>query len=507
MEHHDEIILECRDITKIFFGNVVLDKVNMKCKKGTVLALVGENGAGKSTLTNIISANLKPNSGTIFYFNKETNFKTPLEARSNGIVVVHQLLSLIPELSVGENILLGMEPQTKTGRIDNKKLHEEAKSILETINFKIDVFKTVSNLTPAEKQMVEISKAWAAKPKLLILDEPTSSLSTTEVEQLFEIINNLKRLGVSIILITHRLDEIFQVCDEAVVLKDGQLVLTALTNDITKDDLICAMVGREANHAFPERGQEGFDSLILEIQDIGLSNRLQNINLKVHKGRIVGIAGLEGHGQRYLARGLFGIERFSTGSIIFEGKKVDIDSPQKAKSLGIAFIPDDRDQEGLIKPLSVSQNIVIATLRAVSKAGIIIRKKFRESAGDAAKILSIKAPSLEDEVGYLSGGNQQKVVFSKCIKTNPKLFILHEPTRGIDVQTKVEIYHLLRRLTKEGVSILLFSSDMLEIIGLCDEIHVIYEGSFTGSIAGEDATEEKIMKLSSGQHLDKAENA
>ena len=482
----------------------MLRHVDLQCKKGRILSLVGENGAGKSTLTNIISANLKPDAGQLIYFGEEARFASPLEARKNGIVVVYQLLSLIPELSVGENIMLEMEPLTKYGLVDNKKLHEQAKEILDYIYPKIDVFKTVSELTPAEKQMVEISKAWSIKPKLLILDEPTSSLSTNEVEHLFTILDKLRQEGVSIILITHRLDEVFKICDEIVVLKDGMLVLKADACDLDKDALISAMVGREAKHAFPERADKISDDIMLELKDICLGERLRNINLKLPKGNIIGIAGLEGHGQRYLARGLFGIEKFDSGTVYLRGKQISLTSPSKAMSYGFAFIPDDRDSEGLVKPLSVLQNIIVATLKEISKWGVINNKKAKESANEAVQILSIKAASLDTEVAFLSGGNQQKVIFSKWIKTNPEILVLHEPTRGIDVQTRNDIYQLLRDLTHKGVSIILFSSEMLEIIGLCDEIHVIYEGSLVGSLLGKDATEEKIMKLSSGHISDEA---
>jgi len=498
MGYNEEIVFQCKGISKSFFGNIVLENMDLQCKKGHILSLVGENGAGKSTIANIISANLKPDAGELIYFGKRTRYNTPMEARKNGVVVIHQLLSLIPELSVGENIMLGAEPRSKFNCIDNKKTHEQAKKILDYIYPNIDVFSTVSELTPAEKQMVEISRAWCSKPRLLILDEPTSSLSTNEVEHLFTILEKLKQEGVSIILITHRLEEIFKISDEIVVLKDGQLVLETHTRDVDKEGVINAMVGREVSHAFPERPEFISEEIILELRDVCLTGRLHKINLKIPKGSIIGIAGLEGHGQRYLARGLFGIERFDSGEVLFKGNHISLKSPSKAMSCGFAFVSDDRDLEGLVKPLSVLQNMIVASLGKLSKLGIINKKKARASANEAVRILSIKIASLDSEVVYLSGGNQQKVIFSKWIKTEPEILILHEPTKGIDVQTRLEIYQLLRELTLTGVSVVLISSDMLELIGLCDEINVIYEGSLMGSLRGKDATEEKIMKLCSG---------
>lgn len=497
----EDKVFECQRITKSFYNNKVLDDVNLVCTKGRILGLIGENGAGKTTLINIISANISSDGGTMLYHNQSYRFSSPHEARDMGIVVVHQLLSLIPELSVGENIMLGYEPKNKLGGINNQLLHEQAKEILESIGFQIDVYSLVSTISPAQRQMVEIAKAISTSPKLLILDEPTSSLSTVEVEQFFELIRHLASQGVSIIFISHRLDEVFTICDEVVVLKDGKMIMQSDIGAVTKEDLVNAMVGREVTHKFPDRNSVISSEITLRLKNVHLNNKLKGISLKVPKGSIIGIAGLEGQGQRYLARGLFGIEQFPLGSVEFGGCPVNITNPRKAMSLGIAYISEDRDAEGVVKVLSVSENIVLTTHKDISHHTFINNRLYKTSVEDGVRQLSIKVSNVDDAVGFLSGGNQQKVVFAKWLKTQPKLLVLHEPTRGIDVQTKIEIYHLLRRLTQQGLSVILFSSDMLELIGLSDKIFVMYEGCLTGSISGSDATEEKIMKLSSGMTL------
>lgn len=500
-----KILIKCENISKSFFGNKVLHSINLECRVGEILALIGENGAGKSTLINIISGNLQADNGTIYYSGIPKKMLSPQQAREEGIVVVHQQLSLIPELSVAENLFLGQESKFGGLFIRNKELHFIAqKEVNENVKFNLDVQKTVSSLPPAEKQIAEILKAWLNKPKLMILDEPTSSLSLEEVNHLFLLLLKLKEGGTSIVFITHRLDELFTISDKVVVLKDGFITKKTSVKDVKKNELISAMVGRKfSSEIFPQRPKEISNEVVLKINNGNVKERkLRNINLDLHKGEILSIAGLEGQGQRDLARALFGIEKFSSGEVYIFGKQVKIFSPAHAMKHRIAFIPDDRDLEGIVKYMSVGDNLILATLNQISHMGIIRNSKKIESIKKGMKQLSIKADSPQIEINHLSGGNQQKVIFSKWIKTRPMILILHEPTRGIDIETKEEIYKLLRKLANEGISILIVSSDMIELIGISDRIIVMYEGELAGELFGKNATEEKIMILSSGETME-----
>jgi ABC-type sugar transport system ATPase subunit len=502
--HEDtQVILAAKNIRKNFYGNAVLEDVSITCKKGIVLALVGENGAGKSTLMNIISGGLQQDSGDLEFLGHTIKSMNSKQMKNLGIAFVHQELSLFPYLSVGENIMLGIEKTNRVRGIRQKQLHSDAEKILEELHYHIDVNSLIGELSPAQKQMVEIAKAWATRPCLLILDEPTSSLSKTDADNLFERVRELKSQGTSIILITHRLDEIFQICDEVVVLKDGRLVASKNLADITKNDLIRFMVGRELTRTFPDRECPGeLPPVLLELKNVQLVNRLKNINLAIPKGSVVGIGGLEGQGQRDLARALFGIYPFTSGEVIFNGKKINISSPSRAMHYKIGFISDDRKLEGLVLSLSVSHNIEMLVLKSISRFGFIRKSLEKKEIQSSIEQFSIKMNSPDQLVQILSGGNQQKVIFAKWLKMNPRLLILHEPTRGVDIQSKIEIYNLIRELTEKGISILLFTSDMIELIGMSDYIHVMYEGSIIGGLEGSEATEEKIMALSSGMSLD-----
>lgn len=500
-----QVVLQGSGLTKRFYGNTVLEDVSITCKQGSVLALVGENGAGKSTLMNILTGSLSPDSGTITFKGKTVTFKNPFAAKQIGIAIVHQELSLLPELSVGENMLLGQEP-ISYGLIRHRQLHMAAKAVLKEIGFKINVDQLVKNLSPAEKQMVEIAKAWLSRPAVLILDEPTSSLSKTETEYLFRMIRKLKAEGTSMVLITHRMDEIFEVCDEVVVLKDGRMSIRDSTSNLTKNDLIQAMVGREISQTFPLRKVwAAVAEPLLTVTGLHDGKHLHGVSLEVPKGSIVGIGGLEGQGQRQLARGLFGIDPFTEGEVRLDGQTVLLRRPKEAIAKGIAYIPDDRKLEGLVLALSVRENMSMRHYAHISKRGIINKAEEQKQVEYGIARLGVKTATMEQQVRLLSGGNQQKVIFSKWLYQDPKLLILHEPTRGIDVQSKIEIYRLLRELADRGVSILLFTSDMLELIGLSDQIYVLYEGQVLGGISGEEASEEYIMALSSGQVSDAAQ--
>lgn len=497
-----KLIAEGRNLSKAFGKNVVLEDVSIQCYEGEAIALSGENGAGKSTLMNIMSGGLQPTSGQVLVDGREQHFKSPSEAKRLGIAFVHQELSLMDEMTVGENILLGIEPR-RHGIIQQKLLHKQAAEILKEVGFSIDVNLLVKNISPAEKQIVEIAKAWAIHPRIIIFDEPTSSLNSEEAEILFDFIKRIKKKSVSVILISHRMEDNFAACDRIVVLKDGRFVFSADTRETTVDEIVSKMVGRKLSAVYPSRNKAIPKEITLQLQHVSMGSKVQDVSLEVPAGTIIGIGGLEGQGQRELARAIFGIEPFTSGKVLLKGRQIRIDSPITAVKNKIAYVSDDRKAEGLFLPLSTGENIVSLVLDQHQRRGIVREKELDKEAAQGIEQLHIKVAGLGQLVKSLSGGNQQKIVFSKWIKAQPRILILHEPTRGIDVQSKLEIYQIVRDLTKQGASILLFTSDMLELIGLSDRIFVMYEGRITGSIDANEATEEKIMMLSTNTAGDK----
>lgn len=488
-------ILVGKNLSKEFNGNVVLEDVSIECTEGAAIAIVGENGAGKSTLMNIISGGLAPTKGTIELDGKEIVFKDPVAAREKGIAFAHQEMSLMEEMTVGENIMLGREPM-RGPFIDQKKLHEQAAEILDEIGYKIDVHTMVCDLSPAECQITEIAKAWSSNPRILILDEPTSSLNKAESEILFQFVRKILEKNVCVIMISHRMDDIYQTCNQVFVLKDGKFVFEAPLEETTEDMLISKMVGRDFKNAYPERRKDRADKIKVAIKNGEVNSRIKGINIEIPEGTVVGIGGLEGQGQRELSMALFGLSPFTKGEYLIDGKTVKIHSPADAIKHKIAYVPEDRKTEGLCLSLSVKENILAMVLGKNSKFGFVSKKAEEQEVEEGIRQLAIKVRHPGMKTTNLSGGNQQKVVFSKWIKTNPEILYLNEPTRGVDVQSKLEIYELIRNLTRTGVSVVIFTSDMLELIGLSDEIYVMYEGQISGHISGEEATEEKIMQLS-----------
>lgn len=489
------IILSGKNLSKEFHGNVVLEDVSITCTEGSAIALVGENGAGKSTLMNIISGGLAPSSGTIELDGRETIFHSSVDAREKGIAFAHQELSLMNEMTVGENIMLGREPR-KGIWIDQKKLHEQAEEILQEIGYEMDVYAMVCDLSPAECQITEIAKAWSSNPRIFILDEPTSSLNKEESKILFGFIRKILEKNISVIMISHRMEDIYQTCDQVIVLKDGRFVFESPISETTEELLISKMVGRDFKNVYPERRKEKADKVKVSIRNGAVGSYVRGINIDVPEGTIVGIGGLEGQGQRELSRALFGLSRFTDGDYFIDGKKVKIHSPADAIRHKISFVPEDRKSEGLCLALSVKENILSMVLKKNSRFGFVDKKKEDTEAEEGIRQLGIKVSHPKMKVSRLSGGNQQKIVFSKWIKTNPEILYLNEPTRGVDVQSKLEIYALIRELTQTGVSVVIFTSDMMELIGLSDEIYIMYEGRISGHISGAEATEERIMQFS-----------
>lgn len=496
--------IEGRHLTKTFPGVKALDDVSITVHRGEILALVGENGAGKSTLVNILSGVYEPDSGEIRIGGKAIRLSGPRHARQLGIGVVHQELSLLGELTVAENVLLTREPVGPMRLIRTAQLYDQAKQALADINPSLDPDIPVRLLSPAQRQMVEIAKAWASKPQVLILDEPTSSLSEAEVQLLFSAVRGLRARGVGIIFISHRMEEIYALADRATVLKDGKLVGTVLLKDTTQDELLRLMVGREIRQTFPSRRhlvRHGTAPPLLELKGVGDGKQVREVSLTLERGEILGIGGLEGQGQRELVRGLFGIEPFRKGRIMVDGRSVSIRCPQDAIRSGIAFVPDDRKAEGLVLPLSVGDNIALASLWQRQRWGFVEQRKEREIVRQYVSILRLKVTSELQRVRQLSGGNQQKAIFARWLLKNPRILVLHEPTRGIDVEAKMEIYHLLRNMAGQGVGIIMVTSDMLELMGVSDRIVVLYEGHVAGEIPAEEASEEALITLSSGLPL------
>ncbi|NLU53052.1 MAG: sugar ABC transporter ATP-binding protein [Clostridiaceae bacterium] len=487
-------ILSLRGITKYYPGVVALNDVSLEFRRGEVHALIGENGAGKSTLIKIISGAIKPDKGLLEINGKQYNSFDPFHAKQNGIEAVYQEFNLVDSLSVAENICFG---ENNGFLVDFKKMYEKARKIFEEMQVDIDVKAKVRDLSTAQQQLVEIAKSISRNAKILIMDEPSAPLSVSEVRKMFEIVRNLKKNGVTIIYISHRLDELFEISDRVSVLRDGQYIKTLETSRTNPKELISLMVGRELTESFPQkRGTIG--ATALELKNV-CGNGLKDISFTLRKGEILGIAGLVGAGRTELARLIFGADKLISGSVLINGKPVRIHLPVDAINLGIGLIPEDRKRQGCFLEKDVSWNISISNLRSLLKWKTVVDKNKEKSlAEDFYDRLNIKTPTLMQKVKNLSGGNQQKVVLAKTLATNSDIIIFDEPTRGIDVGSKQEIYHLIRDLADQGKAILMISSEMAELIGLSDRILVMYSGRITGEITKEEFSQDRILELASG---------
>ncbi len=488
-----ELILKMEKISKAFPGVQALSKVDLEVYKGEILALVGENGAGKSTLMKILTGVYSKDEGKIIFKGKEIEPKNPHHAQHLGISMIYQEFNLVPNLNIATNIFLGHEP--KKGKFlkvfDTKKAFREAKRLLDMVGLNISPDILVKDLTVAQQQMVEIAKALALKSELIIMDEPTSALAGKEVAKLFDIMRKLKNDGISIIFITHRLEEVFQIADRIVVLRDGQRVgeLTCEENKI--DEVIRLMVGR--NVRVVPRIESRVNNVILEVKNLS-SQAVKNISFSLRKGEVLGIAGLVGAGRTEIVRALFGADPKISGEIYLDGKKVEINSPKDAVKLGIGLVPEDRKLQGLILNMALHENLSLPSIPFMFSNGIINFKKEYKLVEDFVNRLRIRTPHIFQVVNNLSGGNQQKVVVAKWLALKPKVLILDEPTRGIDVGAKAEIHNLIGELAKEGIGIILISSELPEILALSDRILVISKGRITAELRREEATQEKIMQ-------------
>lgn len=490
-------VLEMKGIEKKFANVYALEGVNLQLEKGEVHALLGENGAGKSTLIKVLGGIYKADAGQIMIDGKEVTIQSVKDAQAHGINIVHQEIVLVPHISVAENIFLGREPVTKAGLKDKRKMFREAGELVKQLGLDIDVKRDVYHLTIAQQQLVEIVKAVSFNSKIIVMDEPTSSLAEREVEYLFEVINKLKQQEVSIIYISHKLNELFTIADRITVLRDGKYVDTKETKSTTIDELIKMMVGRNLTEYY-SRGEHSIGGVAFEVKELAQKGVFDNISFHIKKGEIVGFAGLVGAGRSEIMQAIFGVSSIDSGEIFIDGKKVKFKNVQDAIVHGIALIPEDRKKQGLVLKNTVGYNITL-TVQDQYKKFVHINRKKRDGIIDRyIKAFSIKTPSPEQLVNNLSGGNQQKIVLSKWLATNPKVLILDEPTRGVDVGAKSEIYKIIDQLAQDGMSVILISSELQEIINMCDRIYIVSQGQVTGELQREEFDQEKIMYHATG---------
>ncbi|WP_042462224.1 sugar ABC transporter ATP-binding protein [Neobacillus dielmonensis] len=498
MEKKAEYILGMKGITKTFPGVNALSNVELKIKPGTVHALMGENGAGKSTLMKILIGMYPEYEGEIFYNGNKVQFKDIKQALDIGISMIHQELTSIEHMTIAENIFLGKEPAFKKVWINEKAMIGKTKELLDRVGLNLDPKTLMKNLSVSEKQMVEIAKAISYDSKVIIMDEPTSAITDREVDQLFTIIHELKKNDVAIIYISHKMDEIFKISDEITVLRDGKYIGTYKTEQLTIDQLVAQMVGRELTDLFPQK-KKVLGEEVLRVKGLKKANAYRDISFHVRSGEIVGIAGLMGAGRTEVVNSIFGLESYDEGEIEFKGKQVKIKSPADAINLGISLVSEDRKRFGLVLPLSVRENMTLPNLHLISGfSQLVSKRKEKNIVNEMIQELSIKTPTGEQLVKNLSGGNQQKIVIAKSLLRDPDVIILDEPTRGIDIGAKSEIYHLISELAEAGKAVIVVSSELPEILGLSDRILVLHEGRLTGELSKEEADQEKIMRLAVG---------
>lgn len=494
-------ILQVQNLSKSFLGVKALDNIQFDLQKGEVHALMGENGAGKSTFMKILMGLLKPDSGEITFEGEILKSNSVHENLQKGISMIHQEILVVPELTVAQNIFLGRETNYRSW-LNDKVINQKAQEILDLIGVKINAQTKIKNLSIAEKQMVEIAKAISNNAKVIIMDEPTSALTDSEVTMLFKIIKDLKVKGVAIIYISHKMDEIYEITDRITVLRDGKYITTKNTNELNKNALIALMVGREidgvrAAFRFHENHSKIVDAerpTVLSVQNLTKKGKFKDINFEIHAGEVLGIAGLMGAGRTEIARAIFGLDNFDSGEIILNGNKVKIKSPEDAIKNGIGYVSEDRKALGFIPALSIKENISLSSLANFSKAWFVNSSDEHLAATQLATDLKIKSTSINQKVMTLSGGNQQKVVIGKVLLTSPSLVILDEPTRGIDIGAKFEIYKLINQLTDKGIAVIMISSELPEILGMSDRVMVLSKGKQTALLSKQEATQEKIMQ-------------
>ncbi|WP_442577778.1 sugar ABC transporter ATP-binding protein [Mesorhizobium sp. ASY16-5R] len=490
-------ILEVDNVRKEFPGVLALDNVQLRLRRGSVHALMGENGAGKSTLMKIVAGIYTPDSGNFRLRGEEIRLKGPLDALEHGIAMIHQELNLMAPMTVAENIWIRREPKTRLGFIDHGEMHRKTADLFKRLNIHIDPDVKVGTLSVANRQMVEIAKAVSYESDVLIMDEPTSALTEREVDHLFTIIRSLKAEGKGIIYITHKMNELFEIADEVSVFRDGKYIATKASSAVTRDEIIRMMVGREITQMFPKETVP-IGEVVLSVKDLCLNRIFHDVSFEVRSGEILGIAGLVGSGRSNIAEAIFGVTPASSGTIELFGREVKVDSPATAMSHGMAFLTEDRKDTGCFLLLDIQQNTQIAVLQSgYVKNGFVQQKRLSRDSLAMSDALRVKTPDMSEPIINLSGGNQQKVLIGRWLLTRPKILILDEPTRGIDVGAKAEIHRLISRLAGEGVAVIMISSEMPEVLGMSDRIMVIHEGRVTGFLNRDEANQVKIMELAS----------
>ena len=489
-----EVILEMKNIDKRFSGVHALKSANMELRAGEVHALMGENGAGKSTLMKVLCGIYKRDEGDVILFGGPVNFNTIKESQDAGISIIHQELNMMNHLTVAQNIYIGREPMKKGVYIDDRQMEKDAKELFDRIGVKIDPSAILGTLTVGKQQMVEIAKAISRNSKILILDEPTAALTQVEVEELFKIMNDLRAKGIGMIYISHRMDEINRISDRITVMRDGEYVGTLITKDTTKDEIVKMMVGRVIFGDKKEASNVPEDAeVVLEVKGLNRGKEIKDVSFQLRKGEILGFSGLMGSGRTEVARAIYGADGFDSGEIYINGKKVNIKSPEEAVKNGICYLSEDRKRYGLLLDKSVAENSVLSNLDDYIIAGWINDSKITKDAERENAKLKTKTPSMQQLLRNLSGGNQQKVIIARWLLKNSDIFIFDEPTRGIDIGAKSEMYTLMEELASQGKSIIMISSELSEVQRLSDRVVVMCEGRITGTLDIKDATQEKIM--------------
>ncbi len=496
-----KFLLEVKEISKVFPGVLALDKVSFSLKAGSVHALMGENGAGKSTLMKVIAGIYAPDHGSLFLNGQAITLHSPLGALKKGIAMIHQELNLMPHMTVAENVWITREPTNRFGFIDHRALRQKTLDLFADLDIEIDPDIEIQKLTVANRQMVEIAKAVSWNSDILIMDEPTSALTEKEVERLFAIVNRLREQGKGIIYITHKMNELAMIADDLSIFRDGKYFGTYDARKISRDEIIHMMVGREVGQMFP-KVEVPIGDVVLSVRNLELDGVFKNVSFDIHSGEILGLAGLVGAGRSNVAETLFGVTPPSRGEIRIHDQVQHIDSPAQALAAGMAFLTEDRKETGCFLMLNLQDNMDTAVLNnQYTDYGFVRRKKLSEDCNKMAKRLRVKSPSLLELMQNLSGGNQQKVLVGRWLLTAPGILLLDEPTRGIDVGAKAEIHRLVGELAKQGVAILMISSEMPEVLGMSDRVMVMHEGRVTGILSRKDATQVAVMQLASGQAL------
>jgi rhamnose transport system ATP-binding protein len=493
-----QALLEVHDVTKSFGAVAAVQGVSFPLYAGEAHALVGENGAGKSTIVKMLAGVHRPDTGTLRLHGENVEFHSPKDAKAAGIAVIYQEPTLFPDLSVAENIAMGNHPLTRLHQIDRRAMNANATRFFRRLGVHLDPGRAARGLSIADQQIVEIAKALSSDARILIMDEPTAALSAVEVERLFAVVRSLRDEGAAIMFISHRFEEIIALCERVTIMRDGKHVATELVADLTVDDMIRRMVGRDLSALFPKQDVAAGD-VVLEVDGLTRAGVFSDITFSVRAGEIVALAGLVGAGRSEVMQAVFGVDPYDSGTVTVLGKRLRPHSPRAAMAAGMALVPEDRRQQGLVMELSVERNVTLPRARTLARLGLLWGANERNEAWRWTRRLQTKLGRLSDPVGTLSGGNQQKVVLAKWLSTGPKLLIVDEPTRGIDVGTKAEVHRLMSSLAAEGIAIVMVSSELPEVLGMADRIIVLREGRISAELSRAEATEESVMYAAMGR--------